>query len=445
LNNVSLTERGAVPSPTSGPGKRYLTDLHEIFGYNVDESTGSVDWDRDGVIADGLVKAYANNNHSSCEFTRSNTMRTGGRTDGVPALARLGDKTIVFYGDERDRRLWLDYTTDDLTCPSPTEGHCGPPLQRREVSESWNRRVLSIAAHRIAVGGEKKILLVFRTDTGLFETTMNGEFRWSAPVVVPLASPAVDEFALTGDESHAILAFKNAEGNVFMKVRDAASNSWSGDEIVRDSAGNEIKSPGFLSCPSILEVTENTGRKVLLGVFPEGDQGLLRLYSQDPSNGRWVKSPWKLLDEPTIGRPTMTWEPVGLGSPMPGRLRIFYLQRPSTGGDRMVRQRTLQAVGLGPQAELSLEGEDHDNVWYFGNGVDALFEAGVDSNVRLAVATAMLKEGLSEPHYLDLRPKADGVVDFVQRNWNDWEGLGVDTCRTLKEVGAQVDCRPWPF
>ena len=445
LNNVSLSERGAVPSPTSGPGKRYVEDLKDVFAYNVDMATGSVDWDRDGVIADGLVHAYANDNRSGCEFTRSNTMRTGGRTDGVPALARLENKTIVFYGDERDRRLWLDYTTDDLTCPSPTEGHCGPPLQRREVSESWNRGILSIAAHRIAVGGEKRILLVFRTDAGLFETTMNGAFRWSTPVAIPLASPAVDEFSLTGDESHAILAFKNAQGNVFMKVRGATPNSWSGDEIARDPAGNDIKSPGFLSCPSMLEVTENTGRRVLLGLFPEGDQGLLRLYSQDPSNGRWVKSPFELSDEPTIGRPTMTWEPVGAGSPMPGRLRIFYLHRPSVGGDRIVRQRTLQAIGLGPNTVLRLVDEDHDNFWYYGNGVDALFEPDVDSNVRLAVATALLNEGLSQPHFLDLRPKADGIVDFVQKNWNDWEGLGVDTCRTLRTVGAQVNCKPWPF
>lgn len=30
-------------------------------------------------------------------------------------------------------------------------------------------------------------------------------------------------------------------------------------------------------------------------------------------------------------------------------------------------------------------------------------------------------------------------------DWNDWEGLGVDTCRTLRTVGAKVSCKPWPF
>jgi hypothetical protein len=96
--------------------------------------------------------------------------------------------TMIFYGDERDRRLWLDYTTDDLSCPSPTEGRCGPPLKRKEINESWNRGILSIAAHRIAVGSEKRTLIVYRTAAGLFETTMTADFKWSTPVAIPVTS-----------------------------------------------------------------------------------------------------------------------------------------------------------------------------------------------------------------------------------------------------------------
>jgi hypothetical protein len=444
LNNVSLNEKTAVSAPASGPGKKYLTDLRDVFAFNVDMNAGSVDWNRDGVFSDGVTKAYANDNRSGCEFTRANSMKTGGLTDGVPALSRLGNMTMIFYSDERDRRLWLDYTTDDLSCPSPTEGRCGPPLKRKEVNETWNRGILSIAAHRIAVGTEKRTLIVYRTAAGLFETTMTADFKWSAPVAIPVTSPAVDEFSLTGNESHAILGFKNAQGNVMMKVRGAAPGSWGGDELVRDAAGNAIPIAGFLSCPALLEVTASGGTKMLLGLFPAGPQGLLRLYSQDPSNGRWIPSLWQLSDEPTIGRPAMSWEPVGPGSPLPGRLRIVYLHR---GGDglRIVRQRTLQAIGLGAGAQLKLVDEDHDNVWYYGNGVDALFEPEFDSNTRVAVATALIVKNVPQPHVLELRPKADGVLDFSQRNWNDWQGIDADICRTLKSGGAQVNCKAWPF
>jgi hypothetical protein len=172
---------------------------------------------------------------------------------------------------------------------------------------------------------------------------------------------------------------------------------------------------------------------------------VLRLYSQDPANGRWLLSPWVLTDESTIGRPAMTWEPVGAGSPLPGRLRIYYLHRPGSGNNRVVRQRTLQAVGLGASAQLQLIDEDHDNVWYYGNGVDAIFEPQFDSNVRVAVATALVEKDVPQPHVIELRPKADGILDFLQKNWNDWQGIDADICRTLKSGGAQVNCKAWPF
>jgi hypothetical protein len=129
---------------------------------------------------------------------------------------------------------------------------------------------------------------------------------------------------------------------------------------------------------------------------------------------------------------------------MPGRLRILYLHR-GDDGNRIVRQRTLQAIGVGSAAQLKLVDEDHDNVWYYGNGVDAVFEPEFDSNTRVAVATALVEKGVPQPHVVELRPKADGVLDFSQKNWNDWEGIDADICRTLKSAGAQVNCKAWPF
>jgi hypothetical protein len=142
LNNVNLNERSAVLAPASGPGKKYLTDLRNVFGFNVDIAAGSVDWNRDGVFSDGATRAYANDNRSGCEFTRANSMPTGGLTDGVPALSRLGDMTAIFYGDERDRRLWFDYTTDDLTCPG-LEGRWGPVEAQGGGRELESRHSLS--------------------------------------------------------------------------------------------------------------------------------------------------------------------------------------------------------------------------------------------------------------------------------------------------------------
>jgi hypothetical protein len=449
LNNVSLAERGAVAAPGSAQGRRYLRDLKDVFSYNVDAATGDVDWNRDGVISGELVRAYANDNLGECELTRANAMLSAGRTDGAPALTRLGNRTIILYADERDRRIWMDFTTGDLTCPTPNPfDPCGPPLTRRAVNEPWNRFVTALDAHPIRVGGERRILVVFRTSfgpsRGLFETTLSSGLVWSAPRRIPTSAVSVDELSLTGNDDTAILAFKNEQGLVVIKVRSSAPGTWSGDEIARDVSGTEIGLLHAGSSPGLLEATHRDGTRVLYGAFPLAHLGQLFLYEQDPATGRWKRDPFKRPVENVTGRPAMSFEPVAAGSPLPGRLRILYLKR-GDDGNHAVGQMTLVAKGLGPSASLELVAQHHDNSSFFGNGVDLLFEPGVDSNVRAVVATALVKEGVPQPRVIQLRPKADGIVDLVQRNANDWEALGIDLCRTVRSAGAVVNCPPFPF
>ena len=86
----------------------------------------------------------------------------------------------------------------------------------------------------------------------------------------------------------------------------------------------------------------------------------------------------------------------------------------------------------------------HDNVWFYGNGVDLLFEPGVDSNLRAAISTALIVRGKPAPHRVALRPKADGIVDFDQKNFNDWAMIGYSLCALLKANGASMNCPPAP-
>jgi hypothetical protein len=475
LNNVSLHERHAVAQPASGPSAAYLKQLRDIFNFTVDLTTGDVDWNRDGVISDGTVAFYANDNGNECEFTRVNQMFTQGLSTLSPALTRLGGTTIVFYIDERDNKLWMDTTGDDLTCPSPSEGRCGPPLTHRKIDRPWNADMQAVDAHPISVGGQRRTLVVYRTSTGMFETTMGADFSWTDPVAIPLGATAIDEMSLAGNDAHTILAYKNSQGFPVMKVRHSSSGAWDPDESVRDPAGAATPAIGAGSSPGLLEATFRGGTRTLLAVFPETDQGLLRLYTQDASTGRWVKSPWKMGEEGSTGRPALAFKPIAAAdSPLPGRLFMLSMRR-SPSGNNIVRQRTLvvrqqppvvtglgagtaptgagpglvaapTGTGFGLVATPTMADEDHDNEWFYGKGVDLLFEDGVDSNLRGAIATALLSEGVPQPHKVVLRPKADGVADFTQRNWNDWEGLGVDLCRVLiGSVGGGLNCPAWPF
>ncbi len=445
LNNVELKESGAVSQPSAGPGKAYLAHLRDIFRYNVDLTAGHVDWDRDGAISPAPVKAYANNDHTSCEFTRVNGMDGEGLADGALSLTRLGARTFLFYIDERDRRLHFEFTDNNLACPALGTG-CGPPLQRRDVNETWNDGVLAFDAHPIGSGAQRKLLVVFRTAAGLFETTMGANLAWSAPAPIATASGAIGEVSLAGGSTEGFLAYKNAAGQTVLKRRTSAG-VWGADEIAADATGAQLAALAPDASPGILLAAYKDGRNVLLGAFPIGPTGGLQLHERDAATGRWARSAWPMGANATIGRPALAIEPVAAGSPLPGRLRILYIRRPADADGRdIVRLKTLEAIGLGAAARPELTDEIFDNVWYYGKGLDLLYERGVDSNLRAAVATAQIKNGTPAPHIIQLRPKADGVVHFLYRNWNDWEALGIGVCRTLREKGgADVNCPPWAY
>lgn len=436
LNNAELVERAYVTQPTSGPGKVYLTHLRDIFKYNVDMAMGDVDWNRDGVISGGTVRAYANNNHSSCEFTRVNQMNAAGLADGAVTLTRLGASTIVIYIDESSRQLRIDHTTNNLACPANTES-CGPPLQQVAVNASWNNNIGAVDAHPMGTGAQKKLLVVFRKGGQLFETTMSNGFAWSAPVAIAVSGGATDELSLAGSTTESFLAYKDASGRAVLKRRDG-NGAWGADEVVTLSSGSALGALGPGSSPGILL----SGNR-LFGAFPVGQSGSLRLMERSAADGRWSNTPWQMSASSSIGRPALAMEPVGSGSPMPGRLRLMYIS-PGAESKDIVRIMTLEAIGLGASANLKMTDEIHDNVWYYANGVDLLFEPGVDTNLRAAVASA-LRPQVPDPHFINLRPKADGVVFQVYRNWNDWEALGIGVCRTLKKGGADVNCADWPY
>lgn len=443
LDNVALDERGTVSPPTTTAGKRYLQDLMNVYGFNVDLAAGDVDWNRDGVISDGPVRAYANDN-GQCEFTRVNSMRSKGLSSGAITLTRLGNRTIILYSDERDRRIWMDFTTDDLSCPDLTEDGCGSALTRRAVNEPWNRSIVALDAHPVAVNGERRLLVVFRARGGLFETLLSPDLTWTAPQHIRTTFVQFGEISLTGDDDHTILAFKNQQRVVTTMERSSASGAWGADQVALDLTGAEIgRLPGNAS-PGILEVTRRDGTRVLYGAFPLSDRGTLVLYERDPATGRWKQDPFAFPDERAMGRPALAFEPVEASARIPFRLHLLYLQQ-GTDDNHVVRRATLVAKGLGPLVQMALVPKDHDNGFFYGKGVDLLFEPQVDSNLRAVVATAVVEKGVPQPHVIQLRPKADGIVAFKQKNANDWEALGVELCATLRSAGATVDCPAFPF
>lgn len=442
LNNYALKEIGAVSQPTSGPGVAYLSHLRDIFRYNVDFSNGNVDWNRDGVFAAGTVKAYANNDQTDCEFTRNNQMIANGLTDRALSLTRIGGRTIALYVDEGSGALAADFTDFSLSC-SLIGDHCGPPLTQRTVPAAWNAGILGFDAHSVGAGASARILVVYRTASGLFETTMTRDFVFTPPVQIATSIAATGEPSLGGDASRTFLAYRNANGEVVLR-RKSGAGGWGAEEVARNAAGSSLGIiPGDAS-PGVLYARTTTGGTRLYAAIPIGASGGLSLYEFDETTGRWTRSAWSVPAVSVIGRPALAMQPASAGSPLPGRMRLLFLGR-ATNGNHIVKGGMLQAFGINAVNGMGFLIENHDNVWLFGKGVDLLYEDGVDTNLRAVVASALIEGGIPSPHRIIFRPHADGVVNFTYKNWNDWEAIGYGVCRSLRTGGGDITCHPWPY
>lgn len=88
----------------------------------------------------------------------------------------------------------------------------------------------------------------------------------------------------------------------------------------------------------------------------------------------------------------------------------------------------------------------HSNVWFSVHGVDPLFDPGIDENIRLVVPFIDEDPNNDTPNgALEIRPKADGIVDLVQADRSDWSGLGVGLCQVLagEQATNPIICPPW--
>lgn len=456
LNNTALREKGAVPSPNAPGSIAYLNQLEKIFEYSVDRQTGDVDWNRDGVISLAPVRAYANNHRGgNCEFAGSNRIDTAGLSDGALALTRLGTRTYIFYVGENDHRLHAEATEDPLTCPQVAPHGCGPTWQKISIDRPWNRDIQDFDAHRISTGATEEILLVFRTSDGVYESLGQGS-SWSTPRRIRTSYHPTTGFSLADSGRGTWLAYKDPDGYPVLRHR-SPSGHWGREERAIDWFGSTDLRLGPESSPGILSVPLANGRIALVAIFPLGDSGALWTFVRDPVNGRWMKTTggqsmsvighrWREDHPPTIGKPALAFERSPSAAPVAGRVHAAYLAR-NDNGRYTARLRTLAVFGGLDPAQQNLEFMDSDltNTWLYGLGVDLLFESGVDSNLRYALASALYKEDVPQPHYLWIFPKADGILDLNYSNENDWRALGAETCIRLAADGAEVNCHPWPW
>ncbi|MGZ5449132.1 MAG: hypothetical protein ACXW5U_14060 [Thermoanaerobaculia bacterium] len=431
LNNAALRESRAVPPGDSS----YLDILEESFEYYVDRDSGDVDWNRDGEFAaEGTsVRAYANYAPTSiggCEFTKYNVMQVpSGVTSVSPAIARYRGRTYVFWATAAN--IAYVWTSSSLDCPVPDITSCG----------GWNGAgTIPIAGAQgldavpIRFGTAERLMLVAVTASGRLAQTRLRIQPWGdswTPVSEIDANEVVSGEPSLGAMSDCsiTLAYKGESGVVTTRRMNCASWRWTAAQPALDANGARLLISQRAS-PSIARgylPSQGTTPK-LLGAFI-GSDARLRLYAKDTATGRWQIMPDLEQTERAKGRPAIAWLP-SHDDDDPGRLYLLYSQATADEAYRWVRSYvkvTRDASGaVSKEGRVGLDGW-FSNKWLLGPGLDALYEEGVDTNLRTAITTSA---------WVRLFPKSDGIQDFTYRNYNDWQVHRVGLCRQVVNPGG---------
>lgn len=452
LVNGALVEQGAI----NGNDSWFVNHLRTIFQYNVDASTGSVDWNRNGRFEPIYVRAYTNYapGGAGCEWAKYNKVTLAGRSMLSPTVVRLGSYAYVLYARASDGRLAYTRTSSPLICREAKDAPCDNASFDAERTRTIDA-TRGLAAVRLQFGSDPRLLIVAAGADGVLRATRlsvssGGAESWSDTVTTG-ANGVTSEPALERvNDSTAYLAFAGADRRVRIG-RFSTSSGWSAIANAQAPPASPTTPAGLLptlpagASPGLgwAYAPSQRNTRALYGAFAD-TAGRLTLYRRDPTAGFWVAASTLDVQPTYTGRPALVWAPTYTTDETIGHLYLHYV---TPGG--VVRWMSTWTQGVGPTAvqRIGLD-SPFNNIWADQRtGVDSMQES-VGSNVRAVIA--------GPNGQLTLYPNADGISDFPIANHNDWSVFRTSLCRTLMyptsalgsstdpQVATPVQCEPPP-
>jgi hypothetical protein len=461
LNNHALIETNAV-DPSNQP---LLNALENSFLYKVDRATGSVDWNRDGQFsAPGApVRAYANYRPGEqCEFTKEEMREAGINSVRSPAIVRFAN-TIWIFGIDLDGKLAVTHAAPAWNCAANNIDAC--PLAHFTPVETHNVGAIdALDAKTLTINGKETVVLIgIRPNGSVFEMTLAMEGAvpmLSAPAVLT-GSLAKGEPSLASNfaKSTLALAYQDRDDKVILRFRSA--QGWS-EEIQPQVNGRPIamsarSSPALVYAP--LPVGHTPGEH-LLGAFADPQNNLQLYMPQLPGHTNWgpIAIPYEGMGG-VIGRPVMAWTGgsgvrVAMGESAPAeassttyaRLYVLFIREGApAAGSPHPRNPMIMAMSYVDrqtgQLRIGLVSY-YDNEWAYAYSLSLLTPSDGGA-LRAAFTSAVEDRHTKLPEKrIFFRPHADGIVDRVYQNRDDWKALAFYTCKVLvaHQAVSPVSC-----
>lgn len=449
VNNARAVEWNAVSPSMTG----VIAVLRDAFQYRVDPA-GHVDWNRDGVFApaSATVRAYINNRpgHGGCEFTRYNSqlLPTQLSTLRSPALARLEGRMFLLAPGQNQLRVTS--STSSFDCPLSTAA-CGAFGSVFTTALDASRGV--DAARVTSAGGDEALLVIGIDATGvanyqLVTRSVLGAYVWSAPQWAGLWGTTTGEPAVeTLPDGRALLVLRQPSGIVLYAVFQydggGAGAFLHGGDALQCGTGAPLQQKATAS-PGLARVAFNaTGPRTWLLLNSPSTGFTLKSFDDAALCFRDAEVPLDATGWDPTGRPVGVWV-ADASNALGGKLHILGADFNSDPIYQHLTQLWSYADPVTGALRVGL-GSGFDSIWARGYGLDAWHDP-QDGNLRaLWSMSPTLGAGKGQ---LMFYPRADGINDFPQINYDDWSVLRWAVCKNLVNptgsVSSPIACPPRP-
>jgi hypothetical protein len=410
-----------------------------VFRYQV-RADGAVDWNRNGRIDPGTVRAATTWGWASCEQSATHTDAMLG-PESEPVLAWLPDaaEPRLYLVTRRvdDGALETRFATrfdrcdyrqvESCTDFEPTPENPGQAIANSRAGVG----VPALAGYTDPADTAHLMVVSLDTQGQLFAQTAAldaGEAVWTSPesVPAPLSAPASTAASAGGNVQGALVLVAMGDRLLLFGALDSGElHRWEYDIPTRvwRALGTEIwddGAPMTLSCAG-LAMTAGYQPDVpgpqLYMVIPTGPTCVLEFARLDQERSSWIRngaSAW--LGEPPMsgGRPGLAYVPLDPAIPEDGRFYVAWRLFPAGAGMISMSQGNDPDPAATERRLVFESGVFIRNVWAgVMDGVALQYDARFDDNLRAA--------WVYRDQRVRFEPFADGIVDVDMYDQDDYQ------------------------